>query len=186
MTEHTPPIIAIKEANSHLHALHYHNQRLEKEVIELRAILSIKIEQEQKFVLKKRELKTLINDQCQVISDKTNQIVYLQSEIDNLSRQVEENCKLELINIELQRKVNILNEILKYKPALESVSLCLEQVEGEFIKDINDVVKVNSSNSNNKVSTPIDGTVNSIDVDNVSLSIDVDNVSVSNGSTDCK
>ena len=45
-----PPLVAIKEANTHLHALHTRNQDLEKEVTELRSILTLKLEQEEQLV----------------------------------------------------------------------------------------------------------------------------------------
>lgn len=140
-----PPLVAIKEANTHLQALHDHNQLLEKEVIELRAALSLQTEKNTQGDVEKQQLEEVIKVQGQQIEDKSNQIVYLKSEIDNLNKQLEANCKLEMISNELRRKVDILNEILKYKSALESVTLCLEQVEVDFIKDIESLVHIKKS-----------------------------------------
>jgi len=126
-----PPLVAIKEANVHLQALHEKNVRLEKEVADLRGLMSLTKEQEQRLL-----------GQQQIINEKDKKIEHLENKVIRLAEQVQDNSKKDLMISQLGRKVKILNEVLKYKSALESIAVCLEQVEEDFIVDIDNMVQV--------------------------------------------
>ena len=140
-----PPTLAIKEANTHLQALHERNQRLEKENIELHTILDLKRKQDKKV----KELEELLHE-------RDRHVEFLENEINRLVAASQDSTKKDLIINQLTRKVKILNEILKYKSALESVMLCLEQVEEDFIVDIDNLVQL----SNGTVSKNTEPVVN--------------------------
>lgn len=135
MSEYAPPMVAIKEANVHLQALHERNVKLEEEVKKLRGMLSLREEQEQRLL-----------GQQQIIKEKDDKIHYLEKELNRLIHNSQENTKKDLLIAQLGRKVKILNEILKYKSALESITVCLEQVEEDFIVDIDNMVQVMNTN----------------------------------------
>lgn len=131
-----PPMVAIKEANVHLQALHERNVKLEHEVRKLQEMLSLREQQEQRLL-----------GQQQIIKEKDDKIHYLEKEVNRLFRQSQENLKKDLLITQLGRKVKLLNEILKYKSALESITVCLDQVEEDFIVDIDNMVQVMNANT---------------------------------------
>jgi len=167
-----PPSLAIKEANVHLQALHERNQQLESKVIELTAMLQLRDEQQkeikeyEKFV-KSREIehqkknKELLN----VAKDRDTEILFLKQEIDRLMSDSRANTKKDLIINQLTRKVKILNEILKYKSALDSITVCLEQVEEDFMLDIDNLVNCDGNNNkgNNLQNGDLNDSQNDID-----------------------
>ena len=144
MSDAAPPTVAIKEANVHLQALHERNQVLEKEVVDLRSLLALKHEQEQR-----------LRGQQQILKDKDNKIEYLENEVNRLIHHSQENYKKDLVISQLMRKVKVLNEILKYKSALDSISVCLEQVEQDFIVDIDNLVNVGNTDDGNNNKTEL-------------------------------
>ncbi|XP_057295213.1 vimentin-type intermediate filament-associated coiled-coil protein-like [Hydractinia symbiolongicarpus] len=134
----TPPLVAIREANTHLQALHERNVELEKEVIQLRSMLALKQEQEERLL-----------GQQQILKEKDEKISYLETEIKKLICQSKETSKKDLLITQLTRKIKLLNEILKYKSALESITVCLEQVEEDFIVDIDNLMNIGNGDGNN-------------------------------------
>ena len=130
------PFSAIKEANVHLQALHTRNvelesqvasmtdemNRLQKELSDLRGISKLKEEQEKRLL-----------GQQNIVREKDDKIDYLKGEVKRLANIVRDNSQKDMIITKLERKCQLLSEILKYKPALESVALCLEQAEIDFI-----------------------------------------------------
>lgn len=139
-----PPIVAIKEANSHLQALHERNIQLEKQVSDLKGLVPLKEDLEQQLA-----------SQNKITTEKDSRITYLEGEVTRLSQKLQENDKKDLMIIQLARKVKILNEILKYKSALESITVCLEQVEEDFIVDIDNMLQV-TNNDQEDVTEVID------------------------------
>merc|ERR1712126_526400 len=140
MGETLPPLVAIKEANSHLQLLHDRNQQLEKDVIELRTIVALKLEQEQCAIIDKaqqqqqdlkktKQLEAVIEQKDMVIEERDNLIVYLRSEIENLNRQIAEKNKLEQLCDKLKKRCSILDEIVAYKECLDKVNNFLGGIE---------------------------------------------------------
>ena len=146
-----PPALAIKEANVHLQALHERNVALEKEVKELRNLLPVTKEQEERLkgqqqIIKEKEvqIEKLETELKNSLNDKGQQISQLEEKLNEFAQEV---AKKDLQINQMVRKVKTLNEIAKHKSALEGVVKSLGELEENFIVDVDNMVQVTSEDS---------------------------------------
>lgn len=131
-----PPSLAIKEANVHLQALHERNVSLEKEVQQLRALVSVTKEQEERL----KGQSQIIIEKDSTIKQQDNKIRRLQENVENLAREV---SKKNLVINQHAQKVKVLADVMKYKSALNSISKSLNLLEENFIVDVDNMAQVN-------------------------------------------
>ena len=176
MVGQVPPILAIKEANSHLKALHDRNQKLEREVVKLRATLSLKLqrqtekedsesEDEVDYVLRNRYLEAVVNENDEFLREKDKQIACLKDEIQQLNEQLIGKAEADEKVVRLTRSLRAFKEAAKHKPALEDLLRCLEKVtetsddglhcsndqkqrtKGSFVAESNSTTDVSDNNT---------------------------------------